>query len=328
MTNPSPPSGIDGSVMKQLGSSRIRARSIRGAWCCTLVVTLIVGWAERSLAEEPSPSGHDAKAGEDIEHAEAYAAQAFQAYAQRDYEKAVALYLQAYEAVPSAEILYNIARVHDIGLQDVALSISFYQDYVLSPDAEPHRIEIARERIRRLSTIEAAVRERSAHAVSADVARTPWVEASATGPTEAGSAAAAAAGATRGRAPSSGGATEADAWTPWRVGALVAGGIGVVSVGLGGGFGVAALSDAATARKDCAGNVCSSRRGVEAARAATKNANIATVGLALGGSLLAASLATMLFDPDSAPRHDTIEASGLRPFATTSELGFAMSGRW
>jgi hypothetical protein len=312
--------------VKQLETSRILARSIRGAWCCTLAMTLVFGSAERSFADEPSPPGPHAEVGEDIEHAEVYAAQAFQAYVQRDYEKAVALYLQAYEAAPSADILFNIARVHDVGLQDVALSISFYQDYVLSPDAEPHRIEIARERISRLSTIEAAVRERSAHAAGVDVAGAPLGGASATGPAEAGGVAAP--GAARGRAPSSAGATDVDDWTPWRVGALVAGSIGVVSVGLGAGFGVAALSDAATARKDCEGNVCSSRRGVEAARAAAKSANIATVGFALGGSLLAASLASMLFDLGSAPGHDTIGASGLRPVATTSELGLAMSGSW
>jgi hypothetical protein len=300
------------------------ARSLRGALCCTLVVTVVLGSARRSHAEEPSSPRPYAKVGEDIEHAEAYAAQAFQAYAQRDYEKAVALYLQAYEAAPSADILYNIARVHDLGLQDVALAISFYQDYVLSPDAEPRRIEIARERITRLSAIETAVRERSARAAGADVAGAPLGGASAT-------SGAAVPDAARARAPntsSSAEATEGSAWTPWRVGALVAGGIGVVSVGLGAGFGVAALSDAATARKDCAGNVCSSRRGVEAAQAAAKSANIATVGLAIGGSLLAASLASILFDLDGAPGHDTIESPGLHPVATTSELGFAMSGRW
>jgi hypothetical protein len=324
MTNPWLPSSIDGSAMKQRESSTMMARSLRGAFCCTLVVTLVLGSARRSHAEEPSSPKPYAKVGEDIEHAEAYAAQAFQAYAQRDYEKAVALYLQAYEAAPSADILYNIARVHDLGLQDVALAISFYQDYVLSPDAEPRRIEIARERITRLSAIETAVRERSAHAAGADVAGAPLGGASAT-------SGAAVPGAAPGRAPntsSSAEATEGSAWTPWRVGALVAGGIGVVSVGLGAGFGVAALSDAATARKDCAGNVCSSRRGVEAARAAAKSANIATVGLAIGGSLLAASLASILFDLDGAPSHDTIESPGLHPVATTSELGFAMSGRW
>jgi tetratricopeptide (TPR) repeat protein len=312
--------------VKQLETSKILARSIRGAWCCTLVVTLVFGFAERSLAEEPGLPGPHGAAGEGVEHAEAYAAQAFQAYAQRDYDKAVALYLQAYEAAPSADILFNIARVHDVGMQDVALSISFYQDYVLSPDAEPHRIEIARARIQRLSAIETAVRERSAHA-AADVASAPLEGASARDLARPGGAAAAS-GAARGRAASSSSAAEVDGWTPWRVGALVAGGIGVVSVGLGAGFGVAALSDAATARKDCAGNVCSSRRGVEAARAAAKSADIATVGFALGGSLLAASLASMLFDLDSPPGHDTIGSSGLRPVATTSELGLAMSGRW
>lgn len=315
--------------MKQLVTSRILARSIRGATCCTVMLTLVCGSAEWSRAEEPSRPSPQAEA-EDVDDAEAYAAQAFRAYAQRDYETAVALYLQAYEAAPSADILFNLARVHDVGLQDVPLSISFYQDYVLAPDAEPHRIQIARERIERLSTIERAVREHSAHGAGADVAGAPAVGATEAPGTPASGPAAASAAARR-RAPTaitSAEGIDVGGWTPWRVGALVAGGIGVVSIGLGAGFGVAALADAATAREECQGNLCSSQRGVEAARAAAKSADIATVGFALGGTLLAASLASVLFDLDSSPGRDAHGSTGLHPVATTSELGIALSGSW
>src|SRR5688572_6208587 len=48
----------------------------------------------------------------DVALAERYAAAAFEAYRAREYGRAVSLYEQALAAAPSAEILYNIARVY------------------------------------------------------------------------------------------------------------------------------------------------------------------------------------------------------------------------
>ena len=51
---------------------------------------------------------------ERVELAEQKAAQAFQAYQEERFSEAVALYIDAYNAAPSADILYNVARIYDL----------------------------------------------------------------------------------------------------------------------------------------------------------------------------------------------------------------------
>ena len=118
-----------------------------------------------------------------------------------------------------------------------------------------------------------------------------------------------------------------NAWTPLQVGAIVAGTVGLVGIGLGAGFGVAALSDASTARDECDGNVCSSQRGVDAVHAASKSADIATVGFALGGTLLATSIALLWLDHGQRPR-DSEATLAWSPIATDSQLGLSVSRSW
>jgi hypothetical protein len=104
--------------------------------------------------------------------------------------------------------------------------------------------------------------------------------------------------------------------------------VGLVGIGLGAGFGVAALSDASTAREDCDGNICSSQRGVNAARAASESANIATVSFALGGTLLAAGVALLWLERDDTSVRETDARVEWAPRVSSSELGVACSGRW
>src|SRR5690606_6622437 len=85
-----------------------------------------------------------------------YAARAFDAYKRKDYQSAIALYQKALEAAPSADILYNIARIYDLGLRDRALAISFYSRYVNDPGAVPNRIEVATKRLAELRAAELA----------------------------------------------------------------------------------------------------------------------------------------------------------------------------
>jgi hypothetical protein len=247
----------------------------------------------------------------EVERAEAYAADAYEAYQRKDYPTAVALYRKAYEAAPTADILFNIARIYDIGLGDRSLAMLFYQDYVVDPEAEDDRIEIAFERIGQLQAAERAGHEPEA------------------APAPAPSAAFSPPAATAPARPS----PELDliepstAWTSLRVGGIVAGTVGLVSIGIGAGFGVAALSDASTAREYCDGDVCSSQRGVDAVHSATKNADIATVGFVLGGALVAAG--GLLLWLDDGPRaHADSATLDWSPIASDSELGLALSGKW
>lgn len=282
----------------------------------TLVSTALGGALSLALGlaatdARAQPTAGPARAAE-VEQAEAYAADAFEAYQRKDYTTAVALYRQAYEAAPTADILFNIARIYDIGLGDRSLAMLFYQDYVVDPEAEDDRIEVAFERIGQLQAA-----ERAAH----EPQQTP--------PPVAAAAPAPAPAAARARKSPELDAIEPSApWTSLRVGGIVAGTVGLVSIGIGAGFGVAALSDASTAREYCDGDVCSSQRGVDAVHSATKSADIATVSFALGGALVAAGgLLLWLDDGPPAPRADSAKLEW-SPIASESELGVALSGKW
>jgi len=272
-----------------------------------LAVLLVLGATDARARPPATP----AQALE-VEQAEAYAADAYEAYQRKDYATAVALYRKAYEAAPTADILFNIARIYDIGLGDRSLAMLFYQDYVVDPEAEDDRIEVAFERIGQLQAA-----ERAAHEPRPSPPPTP-----------AASSSLPPAAPTPQRASAEVEVIEPSApWTSLRVGGIVAGTVGLVSIGSGAGFGVAALSDASTAREYCDGDVCSSQRGVDAVHSATKSADIATVSFALGGALVAAG-GLLLWLDDGPPAHADSAKLEWTPIASESELGVALSGKW
>lgn len=244
-----------------------------------------------------------------VERAEAYAAAAYEAYSARDYATAVALYRQAFSATPSADIVFNIARIYDVGLGDRAQAARYYREYVAHPEAGVYRIDLAFERLARLESREPLDEREQGEAHDAPevgrVSEVAIVQAPAVA------------------APSP---PAAGFWTPLRVSAIVAGSAGLIGLGVGAGFGVAALSDARGAREDCDGDVCRTQRGIDATRAAEKNADLATVCMALGGTLVAAG-ATLMWWEASSGRDETADR-GLTPIATRSQLGLAWSGSW
>ena len=89
------------------------------------------------------------------------------------------------------------------------------------------------------------------------------------------------------------------ALSPWRVAALGATGAGVVGLGLGAAFGVAAISKKNDAEQQgCAGNVCPA--GAASTREdARTDANIASAVLIAGGVLVAGGAALWFFAPKS-----------------------------
>src|SRR5688572_26634285 len=174
-------------------------------------VALMLG-APRAWAQPAPPPGAD------VALSERYAARAFEAYKRRDYQSAIALYQKALEAVPSADVLYNIARIYDQGLRDRALAIRFYSRYIGDPGAIPNRIEVATKRLAELRAAElAAVAPPLAEppAPTAVVAPQPPPLAPAADDSSSGLA----------------------------TSAIIAGSVGLVGIGLGVGFGLAAQSD-------------------------------------------------------------------------------------
>jgi hypothetical protein len=260
----------------------------------------------------------------DVERAESHAERAYQAYVRKDYATAVRLYLEAYRAAPAPDILYNIAGIYEIGLHDHMAAIKFYRDFIVDPDADPRRVEVASARLKRLEEPARAAPEIAAPPEAAIAAPS---EAAIAAPSE---AAADPSSDVRPRSSS----TRADRvtvsapWSAWRIGAVVAASAGLAAIGVGAIFGVEAMSQAKVVHDDCEGGVCASERGVSAVHDATKSADIATLSFALGGLLIASGAALLWVDPD-APQHPLPPGQlSWSPLATDSKLGLTLAGAW
>jgi tetratricopeptide (TPR) repeat protein len=269
----------------------------RSAWPVALLIAMST--PARAFAESPTPVGVRPA----ISQAEAYAAQAFEAYGRKEYAEAVALYRMAYDAVPNADALYNIARVYDLGLRDRPLAIAAYRRLLADPGVTPDRIRVANERLRELREAELAAIEQSPEGAR-ERALAPAPSPAGPGKPAQGSEGSAA-----------------------RVAAIVSGAAGVVGLGVGIGFGTLVLVDADKANASCVENRCTSRRAVRAAEAAATNATIATVGFSAGAALIAAG-AVLWLGPGSSDEPDAPTRVNVSPLASTSELGLTLSGGW
>jgi hypothetical protein len=88
--------------------------------------------------------------------AEKLASAAFNCYLGADYACAASLYNQAFAQSPSAEILWNLARVYDTKLRDRSRALEFYNRYIRDTGAQPAILQSAASRIEELSALEAA----------------------------------------------------------------------------------------------------------------------------------------------------------------------------
>jgi tetratricopeptide (TPR) repeat protein len=256
---------------------------------CALMAALLV--AQPALAQD----GSDAAATSDVQLAEQRAAQAFEAYQNKEYVTSVALYLEAFKAAPSADLLYNIARIYDAKLGDRQLAITFYRKYISDPGAVAERIKRANERLIELREAEVAA-----------------------GSDRPGKEARPAA------APLRDGASRSS--TASQMG-IVLGVAGLVGVGVGTGFGLAAMSKANTAKDTCNGNACTTQKGVDAAHDASSNATISTVGFATGGALLATGV-ILYFWGGARKQSEAGKSVHFEPVATPSRVGFEIGGAW
>jgi tetratricopeptide (TPR) repeat protein len=264
--------------------------------------------------------------------AEKYAALAFEAYSRKAYAEAVGLYERGLAVAPSADILYNIARIYDLGLRHRALAMDYYRRYVDDPGAVPSRILIANQRLAELRAAEQAATldveppahtRASADLVGAQKATGPSSQMSAQrGPVSPSHATAAPAEPLPSRAARTSPRTGV---TPLEITALTLGGVGLASVGIGVGFGIAARAQTDTWRQYCDGNACTSQRGVDAAESAERSARVATIGFATGGTLLALSTVVWWLG-EAGKSTDAAAALEVSPVASESELGWTFSG--
>jgi hypothetical protein len=290
------------SCSERCTSSRPRARALALLLSAhALMLRPGEAHAEPATATAPEAAG-------DVALAERYAAEAFAAYRGHEYGHALVLYHQALAAAPSADIAYNIARVYDLGLKDRRQAIHWYERYRSDPAAVANRVEAATRRIAELTAAEQAS---LASAADVDaIAREFPLDAE------------------RDAADASAAAAARDGLSPLRLAALTVGSVGVVSLGLGVGFGLSARAKTDDWKQDCDGNACSSQRGVDAAETAARRANISTIGLGVGGGLLALGALLWLVDRDPEQPADSSARLRLAPAATGSRLAGVVSGRF
>lgn len=235
---------------------------------CMVALGILVAFHGVARAE----GTQDAEATQ-VARAESFASAAFDAYSHQEYQRAVALYLQALEAAPSSDILYNLARIYDTRIKDRKRAIEYYTRYVADPGANPERLQACGERLALLRE-----QQKIADAVSqeAPVAST------------AGSNPSSAPQRSESNDRSSVGLTNA------QILGIVIAGAGIAGLGVGVGFGLAAKSDADVAHMDCTGNECATQRGVDAARHGSEMAMISTISFVAGGALVAGAAALLL----------------------------------
>jgi hypothetical protein len=270
-------------------------RPLRSKAALFTIAALVVGQPISAFAEE----GAEAPASNDVKLAEQRAAQAFEAYQKREYPTAVALYLEAYNAASSADMLYNIARIYDTKLGDRQLAMTFYRRYIADPGAASERIKRANDRLVELREAEIAAADRGSReprSPSKEPRTSPAPE-----PSDRSSSLS-------------------------QTGAIVGLG-GLIGVGVGAGFGISAMAKAHTARDLCNGNACTTQQGVDAARDASRNATISTIGFAAGGTLLAFG-AFLFFSGRKQAEREPAASIRWGAAATSSRLSVEMSGTW
>jgi hypothetical protein len=270
-------------------------------WAFPFIVTSLLALSPAAHARE----AEDADA--DVSLAESKADEAFRAYQSKHFAEAVALYMEAYNAAPNADILYNVARIYDAKLLDRPLAINFYRRYITDPGAVADRIQIANERLLALREAELAATQPMREAETAAAAPA----------TDAPRAAAHAAPEPR--------------WSTAEVVGAVMASTGVIALGVGTGFGIAAMSETETVNDLCQDNVCSEQRGIDSARRARDHATLSTIGFASGGALIAlgAVLYFWVGEEESAPRAPEPSPSlGARFTQLPGGLALELGGSW
>jgi tetratricopeptide (TPR) repeat protein len=243
----------------------------------------------------------------DVARAEAYAADAFEAYARKDYSAAIALYQKALEATPSADILYNLARIYDTKLKDRGLAIEYYRRYAADTGADPNRVRIVNGRLADLRQLEAVAAEAPPPPEEPATSVAFKAEPSTSQPKAAND--------------------EKRGLNTLQIASIVTGAVGVAGIGVGVGFGFAAKSDADVADRVCNGNACSTQRGVEASKDASNAATISTIAFIAGGALAVVGITGVLLGSGGSSERQTAALS-VAPFGSASNVGAQLAGRW
>ena len=264
----------------------------------------------------PSVASAEA-ASPEVSKAESYAAEAFQAYQKKDYQEAVVLYMKSLEAAPSADVVFNLAKIYDSKLNDRELAMRFYRRYIADPGADPERVRVANTRLAELRELEVAASEKPAAvpvaAAAANGGEQKAPPSAQSGPSPADQKPA---------AQKSGGLTGVQ-WAGVATGIVGLGGIAVGTI-----FGLSAKSDSDAAKKDCDGNACSTQAGVDAANDAATKADISTVAFIAGGALTTLGVVLLVSGGSSGPAERDTALLRVAPYVGSGSFGTQVSGRF
>jgi hypothetical protein len=261
----------------------------------------------------PAALAQESSRGSDVTRAEAFASEAFDAYSRKDYSAAIALYQKALEAAPSADIVYNLARIYDTKLKNRGLAIEYYQRYADDTAADPNRLRVASVRLKELRELEAIATEQPAPNPSPVASATAPKTTPGTPTTTPAVPPPSAASATRGL-------------SGIQVAGIVTGAAGLAGIGVGIAFGFKAKSDADVADRFCDGNACTTQRGVDASHDASDAATVSTIAFIAGGALTLLGVTGVLMGIGGQER----EVAGLSvtPYAGAGNLGARVAARW
>ncbi|NUN15996.1 MAG: hypothetical protein HUU55_20405 [Myxococcales bacterium] len=111
----------------------------------TIVAVLTLSLTAIAAAQGSPPIQADRSA-----EVEQIAGQARDAYSQGRFSDAITAYLQAYQIIPTAALLYNVAFIYDSKLNEPKIAGTFYRRYIEAPDADPAVVGRATERLSEL----------------------------------------------------------------------------------------------------------------------------------------------------------------------------------
>lgn len=246
---------------------------------------------------QPLPAHAQATEPPDIAAAEQFAQEAFDAYQAQRYVEAVALYRKAYQAAPSAAMLYNLARIYDKALQDGPLAMTFYRQFIADPEAEPEQVRTANER---LLALRAAEQTQLSQPPVQPAPPPPLADP----PRQA----------------------DTGSLSALQVGGMVMAAAGLVGIGVGVRYGLVAMDEADTVSESCDGNKCRTREGLDAASSASDNALVSTLGYAIGAGLVAGGLLMWVFGESSADEQVAIPSVRLSPVLAPATAGLRLEG--
>lgn len=266
---------------------------------------MVLYWPLSATGQEVEPTDVVTSA-QSRSAAEEFAASAMAAYRSGDHELAIELYQLAHEQAPSADILFNLARIYDWALNDREKAMQLYQQAATEPGVKPERIVKARLRLVELRAAERRQKREKAR-------RTAEAEAEA-----ARTMATISVVSSKVRDESKG----PDRGLVW---ALAAGSISVASVGAV--YGLSALAKARRARSLCEGNSCESSVGVQAVQDASRHGNVATGALLTSGLFLGVA-SWLYFRENSGPKLGSASKVQLAADVGSANFALHLRGTW